>query len=138
MSIFYRKQKSMKKSMKIQNFEISKIFRKFSEISKFWIFIDFFIENFVGKKSIFLDPENFRPKVFGFFFDDKNFRQKISDHLFRCQMIPRFRKSHLEQRATIIKLRTARTKKMFFFFVLFNVRPRPGRMRFVNLLCSSK
>ena len=62
-------------------------------------------ENFWSKKI--LGPKNFDflsvifsinfPAHFvGFFFDEKFFDQKISDHLFRSQMIPRFRKSHLE------------------------------------------
>ena len=36
-------------------------------------------------------------------------------------MIPRFRKSHLEQRATIIKLRTASTKKNFRIFLILYI-----------------
>ena len=66
----------------------------------------------------------FRPKVFGFcstnFFSTKN-----SDHLFRSQMIPRFRKSHLEQRGTVIKIRTARTKKYLNFFCIFLTQGLP-------------
>ena len=75
---FPPKKISMKKSMKIQNFEISKMFRKFFEISKFWIFIDFFIDFFFGKKSKILGPKKFSTKSFRiFFFDEKIFDKKI-------------------------------------------------------------
>ena len=67
---------SMKKLMKIQNFEISKIFRKKIEISKFWIFINFFIEKFFDQKSKIFGPKNFPTKSFRIFFRRKNYRPK--------------------------------------------------------------
>ena len=50
--------KSMKKSMKIENFKISEIFRKKIKIVNFSIFIDFFIDFppvFFGLEKIFFD-----------------------------------------------------------------------------------
>ena len=75
---FFIENFSLKKPMKIQNFEISDFFRKFFEISKFWIFIDFFIEKNFGQKSENFGPKKFRPKVFGFFST-----KKISTNFFR-------------------------------------------------------
>ena len=71
---------------------------------------------FSDKNRKILVPKNFPTKSVRIFFEEKNSDQKFSDHLFRSQMIPRFRKSYLEQRATIIKLRTASTKKKFRIF----------------------
>ena len=80
------------------------------------------------KKSIkknrpkFWSTKMFRTKYQHFvldFFDEKFPDEKNSDHIFRSQMIPRFRKSHLEQRATIIKIRTTCTVHELHFFVLF-------------------
>ena len=68
---FWSKKNSMKKLLKIQNFEISKNFRKIFEISKFWIFIDFFNENFFDQKSIFFGPKFFFDKTFSDFFRRK-------------------------------------------------------------------
>ena len=62
--------------MKIQNFQISKIFRKFFEISKFWIFIDFFIDFFFGKKSKIFGPNIFSTNSFRIFFEAKFFDKK--------------------------------------------------------------
>ena len=102
--------------------------------------IDFFsIENVLTKHFRIVFRSDFSTKHFsthfvGKLFDEKKSTKMFSDHLYRWQMISRFRKSYLEQRASIIKIRTARTKKMSFFFHLFSLRPRPGRTRFVNLL----
>ena len=103
------------------------------------------IENFDEKNPIKkyfrsttkIDQTIFDQKFSGFFFDEKFSTNNFSDHLFRSQMIQRFRKSHLEQRTAIIKIRTAPTKKKLLFYALFTVRPRPGRTRFVNLLSNS-
>ena len=62
--------------MKIQNFEISKNFRNIFEISKFWIFIDFFNDFFFAKKSKIFGPKKFSTKKFSDFFRRKNFRSK--------------------------------------------------------------
>ena len=78
-------------------------------------------KNFFGQK-IFSDQIFFRPLVFSgtsfldFFFDEKFFDNFFSDHLFRSQISQRFQKSYLEQRAIVLKIRTARTKKKFPFF----------------------
>ena len=56
-----------------------------------------------------LSIKNVRPKKidnrFLFFSTKKKVDQKNFDYLFRSQMIPRFQKSHLEQRAIILKMR---------------------------------
>ena len=101
---------SMKKSMKIRNFENLILFRKNIEISKFWIFIDFFNELFFRTKSKLFGPKKNSTNNFRIFFSTKKCPSKFSDYLFRSQMIPRFRKSHLEQRATNLKIRTTRMK----------------------------
>ena len=88
-------------------------FSKFFEISKIWIFIDVFNEKNSGKNWQLLVQKNV-DQQFSDFFRRKMFRHFFSDHLFRSQMIPRFRKSYLEQRATIIKIRIVHTKKRFF------------------------
>ena len=112
-------------------------FQKISKFQNFEFSLFFSSIFFSGKNRIFLVPIFFSTKSFRIFFDETFFDKIFSDHLFRSQMIPRFRKSHLEQRATIIKIRTTRTKKKLIFFALFTVRPRPGRTRFVNLLYST-
>ena len=76
-------------------------------------------------------------KVFGFFFDEHFSTNNFSYHLFRSQMIQRFRKSHLEQRTAIIKIRAAPTKKTTFFLLYLPSDPVLGRTRFVNLLSNS-
>ena len=74
----------------------------------------------IRSKNIFDQPKNstkhFFDKSFRIFFDENFSINCFSDHLFRSQMIQRFRKSHLEQRATIIKIRTRRTEKKLSFF----------------------
>ncbi len=91
------------------------MFDKNSNFQNFEFSLTFSTIFFSDKNRKFLIPKHFRPKVFGFFFDEKFSDQKISAHIFRSQMIPRFRKSHLEQRATIIKTQTRRTKKNLDF-----------------------
>ena len=71
---------------------------------------------FFGQKTKNFGPQKNSTKRFRIFFDEIFSDNFFSDNLFRSQMIPRFRKSHLEQRATIIKLRTASTKKKFGLF----------------------
>ena len=91
----------------------------------------------ISMKKIFRSTKNFDQfffdKSFRIFFDEKFSTKHFSDHLFRSQMIQRFRKSHLEQRTTIIKIRTAPTKKKLLFFPsICNLR----YLRFANLLCT--
>ena len=70
---FFPEKFSLEKSMKIQNFEILKIFRNIFEISKCWIVIDFFIDFFFREKiEIFWSQKKIRPNVF-WFFSTKNF-----------------------------------------------------------------
>ena len=109
-SIFVRKKfvEKVNENSKFWNFDF---FRKIFKISKFWIFIDFFNDFFFGQTSKFVGPQFFSTRCFRIFFARKFFDRTISDYLFRSQMISRFRKSHLEQRPSIIKIRTARTKK---------------------------
>ena len=65
------------------------------------------------------------------FFDDKTIFQKKSDHLYRSHFFSRFRKSHLEQRAIFLNMRTTRPKKKFLFFrSIYHL----ATLRFVNLL----
>ena len=94
--------------MKIQNFEFSLTFSTKKNIGQK-------IENCWSQKIV--------DQKLSDFFRRKIIDQKNSDHLFRSQMIPRFRKSHLEQRATIIKLRTASTKKNFHIFPQYCHKP---------------
>ena len=86
---------SLKKSMTIQNFEISKIFRNFKILNFHWLFH----RCFFGKKSKFLVPTFFSTKSFRIFFDEKKIDQIFFEHLFRSQILQRFQKSHLENRA---------------------------------------
>ena len=68
--------------MKIQNFEISRKKSKIFEISKFWIFIDFFNDFVFDKKSKNFGPNIFSTKSFRiFFFDEKIIDQKKFEHL---------------------------------------------------------
>ena len=85
---FWSKFFSLKKSMKIQNFEISKKNRTFFEISKFWIFIDFFNEKCFDKKSKVFGPNCFSAKSWRIIFDENCF-----DQFFRVSIpIPKFPK----------------------------------------------
>ena len=106
---FLRK-KSLKKSMKIQNFEISIFFLENFWNFKILNFHSFFQRTFFQTKIKQFWSKKNSTKRFRIFFDEMFFGKKNSGHLFRSQMIPRFRKSHLEQRATIIKIRTTPTK----------------------------
>ena len=65
----------------------------------------------------------------------KTFRRKkttnfFPDYLFRFQIVSRFQKSHLEQRAIILNTRTARINKKFLFFCSIYALTH---LRFVNL-----
>ena len=81
---------SMKKSMKIMNFEISKKFRNF-EFS-----LTFSTTKNSDKNRKMLVPQKFPTNSFRIFFDDKFSDNCFSDYLFRSQISPRFQKSHLE------------------------------------------
>ena len=93
-----------------QNFSIfcrKKINEQIYENSNFWDFENFSKSQnfefslifssifFPTKNRKFLVPKKFG-KIFDRFFRRKIFRWKKSVHIFRCQMIPRFQKSHLE------------------------------------------
>ena len=54
------------------------------------------------------DPNCFGRNIFR----RKKIVQFFLDHLFRSQVFHRFQKSYLEQRTIILKIRTARTKKI--------------------------
>ena len=92
--------KSMKKSMKIENFEISKNNRKI-EILKFSFFIDFsedfFSENFLVSKNIFSTFSRF-------FFDLECFYLCMDFFLYQSEIFSGIQKSYLENRASILKL----------------------------------
>ncbi len=70
---------------------------------------DFFIEKHFGQKSNIFGPK--MDQKFSDFFDENNSYVKFSDYLF----LPRFRKSYLEQRAHITKIRTALISKKYVF-----------------------
>ena len=73
-------------------------------IGHFFEFFDqYFFEHFFFSAHRFFD------------FFRRFFSTKKMDRLFRSQMFQRFQKSYLEQRAIILKIRTARTKKKFNF-----------------------
>ena len=113
-SIFDRKKNRWKSQWKFKILRFRKTFEKFSKSQNCEFSLTFSSILFDQKSKIF-GPKKFSTKSFRIFFDENFFRQTFSDHIFRSQMIPRFRKSHLEQRATIIKLRTPSTKKKVFF-----------------------
>ena len=97
---------------KFQNFE------NFSKFENFEFSLTFSTIFFRSKIEKFWSQKIF-DQTCSDFFSRKKCRPKKSYHLFRSEMISRFRKLHLEQRATIIKIRTARTKKIERFFVYF-------------------
>ena len=101
-SIFLSKKISLKKSMKIQNFEIS-IFSKF--FRNFEISFTFSTKKCSIKKSKIFGPTIFRPKSFRIFFDEIFFVQNFLGHVFRSQIFPRFQKSCLENRAMTLNRR---------------------------------
>ena len=112
---------------------VETFFGKTSKYQNFEFSLPFSTNFFFGQKSKNYGPQKKSTNVFGFFFRQNVFDTFFSDHLFRSQMIQRFRKSHLEQRATIIKIRTARTKKKLIVFCsIYHL----ATLRFVNLLYS--
>ena len=106
----------MKKSMKNENFEISKNFVEKIEISKFSFFVDFFIGQF---SEIFWSRKNiFRKNIFSIkhFFDQTFVSEKCFDHIFRSPKSPRFQKSYLESRVMSLNRRkTSEFKNAKFF-----------------------
>ena len=133
-SIFDRKIFRRKSQWKIKNFKFRKFFEKKTKFENFDFHWFFQRKIFRSKIGFFWSQKKFGQKFSDFFFDENFFDKFFSDHLFRSQMISRFRKSHLEQRASIIKIRTARTKKnVLFFSSIF----RLAALRFVNLLYRS-
>ena len=90
-------------------------------------------------KKYFRPTKNFdhfflRQNFSDVFFDEQFSTNIFSDHLFRSQMIQRFRKSHLEQRTAIIKnTNSAHEKQTNFFCSIY----RLAALKFVNLLYSS-
>ena len=91
--------------MKIQNFEISKNFRKKSKFQNFEFSLTFSTKKKSIKNRKILVPKKFSTKSFRIFFDEKFFDQKFLGYLFRSQIFPRFQKSHLENRAMSLKMR---------------------------------
>ena len=86
------RKKSMKKSMKNQNFKISifSIFPRNFKICNFhWLFHRLFFRFFLVSKNIFRFSIEF---FFGQIFFDEIF----FDHIFRFKKSPRFQKAHLE------------------------------------------
>ena len=78
----------------------------------------FFVEKkFIGKKTLvnFFSIKKIRPKkyfstkMFWDFFRRKIVGSFFFGYLFRCEISPRFQKSHLEQRATIKKIVRAKS-----------------------------
>ena len=101
----FREKKSMKKSMKNENFKISIFSGFFSEISKFSIFIDFFIDfpRFFCSRKLFF--RLFRQCFIYFLMDF---------FLYRSEIFPRFQKSYLENRAVSLNIR--KTKSSLFLY----------------------
>ena len=130
---FWSKTFSLKKSMKIQNFEISKIFQKIKILDFHWLFQRHFFDH----KSKNFGPKNFRPNSFRFFSTICVFDKHIFVHLFRSQISPRFQKSRLEKRAGIKKIRKGWPgtlgQKWTFFPTICGLR----YLRFKNLLYNS-
>ena len=79
--------------MKFQNFEISKIFRKIFEISKFWNFIDFFNEKKFDQKSKIFGPKIFFDQKFSDFFDEKK-SNNIFSSTYSDPKFPKDSKNH--------------------------------------------
>ena len=98
--------------MKIQNFEILEIF---GEKTKFQNCHSFFQRKKNRQKIEIFWSQFFSTKRFRIFFDENVFDPKFFEYLFRSQIFQRFQKSHLEQRAILLKIRTARTKKKDIF-----------------------
>ena len=111
--------KSMKKSMKNENFKISIFSGK--------IFIDFFIEKnrkMFGLEKYFFD-------FFDIFFNLENIYFLMDFFLYRSEIFPRFQKSYLENRAVSLNIR--KTKKLSFF--VLNPGQRPPAARGWWILC---
>ena len=128
---FCLKKISLKQSMKIKKIGISGNFRNFKILNFHWLFQR---KLFRTKIEKFWSQKNFRRFVFRFFSDENFSDNFFSDYLFRSQMIPGFRKSHLEQHAPIIKIRTTHTKKSWLFFLNIAIL---GGINFVDPLYSS-
>ena len=86
-----------------QNFRRKKIRKNFGR------------KKFRDQKSKHLWSQKKFDQKFSDFFRRKNVRPIFFEYLFRSQIFQRFQKSYLEQRAIILKIRTARTKKKFDF-----------------------
>ena len=130
---------SMKKSMKIQNFEISKNFRKNRNFKNFEFSLTFSTIFFSIKNRKKLVPKKFRPKSVRIFFDENVFDKNIFVHLFRSQISPRFQKSRLEKRAGIKKIRKGRPGRPWykkrFIFPLFAASGTRGSKTFCVSQC---
>ena len=114
--------------------------------SIFWVYIRIsripFITRYKGNPwNPYINSKNarntFSPTFFSKIFHLKNCFRKIFEHLCRCKICPSFILAQLENQPNKLKMRKTRCEKKFLFFVLFTVRPRPGRTRFVNLLYST-
>ena len=73
---FLVEKKSLKKSMKIQNFEISIFFEHFSKFQNFEFSLTFSTKFFSTKKPKTFGPKNCSIKKFSIFFRRKMFRPK--------------------------------------------------------------
>ena len=103
----------------LKKIKISENFRKNRNFEIFdfhWLFHRFFFELFLISKNIF---RTFSPK----FFDEKKTRWKNSVYLYRSEISPRFRKSHLENCAMSLE---SSQKKVILIFPILHPGPLYG------------
>ena len=101
---------------KFWNFE--KISKKF-EISNFWIFIDFFIEKFFGKKSKIFGPKKHFDQKFSDFFRRKIFRRKIFGSPISIPNDPKIPKITLRTACDHYKITNSEHEEKVTFFLFY-------------------
>ena len=122
--------------MKIQNFEISKIFRTFFEISKFWIFIDFFNDFFSTKNRKMLVPKKHFDQKCSDFFRRKMFRPIFFRVPISIPNFPKIPKIILRTACDRSKYTKNAHEKKLGFFLNIAILPRLYGSNFVDPLCS--
>ena len=121
---FFVEKKSLKKSMKIQNFEISGENRKIFEISKFLNFHWFFQRKKVRTKIDFFGPKMFFDQKFSDFFRRNIFRHKISGSPISIPNDPKITKITLRTACDHYKnTNNARDKKVTIIFLYLTSDP---------------